>query len=249
MLTSQQVDSLKKGDKVYYNNNGRITEWEVDYPRVLINEKHSKMVYNGTDYKLAIDTPAGGGECQSVDGKGCIRVSMPTPNGRGSARMSLLISDFDNWSLTAEGEVEATPNQPTDQGGEEGSQENPNQEPEVPAEEQPAPTLASLMALNPSYQATEVPVNTSIELTFDGAISVGTGNITISCDNDTKRMDVTSENVEFNGSTITIVLDSDLLPNETYTVTIDNGAVLDANTGTSIDVLGTYDYTFTTVSE
>nr|MDJ0713195.1 Ig-like domain-containing protein [Prochloraceae cyanobacterium] len=91
-----------------------------------------------------------------------------------------------------------------------------------------APTLVST---TPADNATEVPINGNIVLTFSEPVNEGTGNITIfdaTTNTPVATISVADPNqVNFNGDTVTIDPNVNLQPGRDYYVTIDPGAIED----------------------
>lgn len=229
MLTQEQVESLQKGDIVVYNNNGRKTEWVVDYPKSLLNPKQKITVFEGQEApnpkRVALETPAGGGEC--IGQLGCLRVSIATPNGRGKARFSMLISDFTNWELP------------------EGSNETP-ETPETPSEPEITTSPVTLSELSPLPDSTITGLGNNfinITLTFSDQVKLGeSGNFLLTWSNGQVQLDRNND-VTFNNNVVTLVPQQVLENNTEYQVVIESGAILDAN-DKIVNVFGSNVYKF-----
>jgi len=108
-----------------------------------------------------------------------------------------------------------------------------------------------LQSSTPSDDATGVAVNTNIVLTFDEAVNVETGNITIkktSDDSTIEAIDVTSGQVTGTGSnTITINPTSDLVGGTEYYVLIDAPAFDDAASNSYAGIASATELSFITV--
>lgn len=243
MLTAQQIANLKKGDKLLYNNNGNITEWEVDYPKYLNNEKKSIIVYENNDVnsnmakQVAVESVAGGGECTNKE-FGCVRVSMLLTNGRGPKRFSMLVSDWDNWELP---EVEETSG--TGATGDTGSTGDTGG-----TEEESAP-LVTIISVSPVNNAENVLTKPELKFIFSGIIKPGSGNLRIidSTTSETITIPVTdTTQVHILANVLQINVAVELNRGTTYQVVIDDpGYVLDSN-NLPINILGDNTYSFTT---
>lgn len=109
-----------------------------------------------------------------------------------------------------------------------------------------APTLASS---TPADNATAVAVADNVVLTFSETVKAGTGNIVLtnSADStDTRTIDVTSSQVTFSGSTVTINPTADLKAATNYTVTLASGVIKDIAGNSFAGVSGS-NLDFTTV--
>ena len=239
MLTTEQINNLKKGDKLLYNNNGRITEWEVDYPKYLINEKKQNIVYECKDNEssfarqVAVEAVAGGGECINKE-YGCVRVSIPLLNGRGQKRFSMLISDWANWSLP-ESETGNT-------GGTDGT--GGTSEPTT------TPTsTATVVTVSPINEETDISTKPSIQFTFSGAIKPGSGQLklidTANSSVFTTISAIDTTQVKIVANILQVFVAVELNRNTEYEVQIDPGFVVDSN-DLPINILGSNTYKFTT---
>lgn len=249
MLTKEQVANLKKGDTIIYNNNGRKSEWTVDYPKQLINQKHKITVFEGDSPKrVALETPAGGGECTNSE-YGCVRVSMLTPTGRGHNRFSMLVTEFENWEL---------PEEANNVNGSTSENENTNNsqtsETQVPSgsggtqqTQQQVSDPISLISLNPSPDGILSTLNSPIILTFSGSVKAGSGMISLNNEVGAHQVniEVPSDLVQFNDNVVTITLSEALESDAEYNVTFDNNSILDMNDN-PVDVLGNNVYKFST---
>lgn len=106
-MNLESAKQLKRGDKLVYNQK-KHQVWTVDHPMDV--SKAKSWISQG---KIAVPAVAGGGNC--VLDKGCITVSTSTPNGRGSKRVSEMISDFSKWEKAEEDE-EGSDGSPTSSG-------------------------------------------------------------------------------------------------------------------------------------
>ncbi len=89
-----------------------------------------------------------------------------------------------------------------------------------------------IVSLSPSAGEVDVPSDVTLEVVFNEAVAVGTGNISIvesSNDSVFETIDVTSSNVSISGATVSISLTNALASLTSYYVTIDNGAIQDVN--------------------
>ncbi|MCY4128882.1 MAG: spondin domain-containing protein [Gammaproteobacteria bacterium] len=91
----------------------------------------------------------------------------------------------------------------------------------------PAPTVSTY---DPADDATSVAVNTNLVLTFNKSVQAGTGNIVIRpASGSDITIDVTSSQVTFSDSTVTINPTSDLSYGTDYHVRIASGAIEDSS--------------------
>jgi len=86
----------------------------------------------------------------------------------------------------------------------------------------PNPSIASM---TPANNATNVPANTNLTITFDKAVTKGTGNIVVKNETDQtmSTIAVSSSNVTINNKVVTVT-SLNLLNSKTYHVTIDANA-------------------------
>lgn len=85
-----------------------------------------------------------------------------------------------------------------------------------------------LTGSSPADDATAVVVGSNIVLTFEEAVTAGTGSITISNGTDIRTIAINDPQVTINGDTVTIDLTTDLQPNTTYNVQMPSGVLNDA---------------------
>ena len=94
----------------------------------------------------------------------------------------------------------------------------------------PDNTAPTLLSLNPTNGDNTVGLDPTLELVFDEAIKVGTGNITVRLatdDTQVEAIDVTSDQVSTTLATASITLSSPLAPNVGYYVEVDAGTFTD----------------------
>jgi methionine-rich copper-binding protein CopC len=114
-------------------------------------------------------------------------------------------------------------------------------------------TAPKLVSALPKKGVTAVPVSQDIVLTFNEAIKLGTGNVTLSSSKgDIQTLSVaTSSGVtdqfSINGKVITINPTKDLLPNSRYSIKIDNTAILDLSDNKYAGIKNTTTLYFDTV--
>lgn len=265
MLTQQQLNGLKKGDILRYNNNGNFTDWYVDYPRIDIPfTKQKRVIVNNGRLPIEGEDPNVSkslyspivsinseqsdliNQHQQVSNVG-VRVSIETPDGRGSHRLSILVTDFTNWELKDDGTQPVV--DPSVANAKLRSAANPDTLVETQNVETPQPTLPMLIALSPLADAENVPYsNPVIEFTFDKEVKLGNGNITILGEDKPIYCSVTSSMVEASGNTVTVTPRSDFKPSVKYRIAIAANAIKDVATNASIDVLSGNTYSFTTES-
>lgn len=226
MITPNQAENLKKGDMIEYTSSktGKKSQWVVDYPMSKLEAK-SKMDCGSH----SVPTAGGGGEC--ISHTGCLRVSKSNPDGRGAARMSLLISDFQDWDLMQN----VDPTDPTDPD---------DNNPESPV----TPDPITLTSLSPLPATVDVPLNSTIIFTFSGPVTAKSGNITITDGVTPIVIAVNAAAVNIASNVVTVTPTTQFAPDTSYTVTVGANAFTDES-GTSIDVLGGNTYSFTTVAE
>ncbi len=90
-----------------------------------------------------------------------------------------------------------------------------------------APSFDSSSSV-PAADATDFPANSNIVLTYNEAVQVGTGEITLTpSGEDTITIAVTDAQVSFSGAVVTINPSADLMPSTEYTLNIPAGAIQD----------------------
>lgn len=116
----------------------------------------------------------------------------------------------------------------------------------------PADTTApTVQSLSPADDATNVAVESNLELTFSENISKGTGNITLhkASDNSVvETIDVTSGQVAVSGNKATINPNNDLANTTDYYVTVAAGSFKDAANNTFAGITDTTTWNFTTAA-
>jgi methionine-rich copper-binding protein CopC len=103
-------------------------------------------------------------------------------------------------------------------------------------------TAPTLVSSSPADGATNVAVGDNIVLTMSETVKAGTGNIVITNSNDatdTRTIDVTSSQVTFSGSTVTINPTADLKTGGNYVVTIGSGVIKDIAGNSFAGISGT----------
>ncbi|MCK5872449.1 MAG: Ig-like domain-containing protein, partial [Methylococcales bacterium] len=103
-----------------------------------------------------------------------------------------------------------------------------------------APTLSSL---TPSNNATDVVIGSDVVLTFDEAIKLGKGKVTLSSGNDIKIFDVTDNAGQFSidGKVLTLNPPKDLEHGlATYKVVVDAGAIVDLASNPYVGISTTF---------
>lgn len=111
-------------------------------------------------------------------------------------------------------------------------------------------TPPTVTTLTPLDNATEISVNTNLQITFNEPVLKGTGNIVIkkSSDNSVvQTIDVTTANVSVSTTTATITINP-LVLNTSYYVEVDNGAFTDAAANAFTGITGATTWNFTTTS-
>jgi methionine-rich copper-binding protein CopC len=111
-----------------------------------------------------------------------------------------------------------------------------------------APLLSSM---TPADNSTAVAVDKNLVLTFNEAVTAGTGNITLYKSNGTvaKSIAVTdTSQVSFSGNTVTINPTGDLTGNSSYYVNVATGAIKDLAGNSYAGISGSTAFNFTTVN-
>ncbi|MHA2938103.1 Ig-like domain-containing protein [Vibrio sp. RC27] len=166
---------------------------------------------SSTDFSLA-DISYSGGVLSNFSGSGTSYTATftPTTDTTATANISVGSSAFSD----------AAGNQNTD-----GSDGDNRVSISVDTE---SPTLASSV---PGDESTDIDVDANILLTFDDDVIEGVGNITISNgDDDIRTIAITdTTQVTISGNTVTIDPTDDLNSSQDYTVTVDQGALLDGS--------------------
>lgn len=88
-------------------------------------------------------------------------------------------------------------------------------------------TAPLLSATSPVDGASGIPINGSLSLSFNENVRAGTGDIVIAGGSQTLRIPVTSSQVSFSGTSVTINPTQDFLPSTSYTVTFAEGVIFD----------------------
>ncbi|PTQ77013.1 Ig-like domain-containing protein [Nitrosomonas oligotropha] len=107
-----------------------------------------------------------------------------------------------------------------------------------------------LSSSNPADDSSDFQVNGDIQLSFNEIIQAGSsGNIVISNGSDTRTIATNdASQVTFNGSKVTINPTADLVPNTSYSVKIDNGAIIDLANNPYAGISDDTTLNFTTLS-
>ena len=208
MVTTVQLNALKSGDELEYTNvNANTTSmWVVDHPCVMIN------------------------------GKQCVRVSICTPTGRGSNRMSMLIDNFDNWNICQNNGAVIE-----------------NSTPEIIADhvventvvEDVKVALFEIKSVQPAPNSSDVPVNSQIIFQFNQPVIKLAGNITLEAGEMSQFIDVQSQAVVVDGDKLIITPPAGLVNATLYNVIIDPSAFADMQS-MAVNILGNNVYSFTT---
>ena len=94
------------------------------------------------------------------------------------------------------------------------------------------PSNPLLVWSNPSDDSNHFQVENNIELFFNESVTTGSGNIIISNGTDTRTISITDTSQvsidPYYGDIVTINPTEDLVPNTTYHIQIDNGAIIDS---------------------
>lgn len=220
-MTRDEIALLRKGSIIAHTNGTKVTYWEVDYPVELINGKKRITVSENNDgvhaKNVTIEAIGGGGECVNKN-EGCIRVSMLTPNGRGKKRFSLLVSDFTNWSM-----------------------------PVVTSDWYENGDVTAITPLPMSVDNLTLP---TFIFTFKNNIKAGKGFIWLKTYEDINDIyiDITdTTQVTISGKTITIKPKIELKEYTTYSISFDDGSVLDNATDEVVyPIINENGYTFST---
>ena len=207
MVTPAQLNTLKSGDELEYTNvNANTTSmWVVDHPCVMINGKH------------------------------CVRVSICTPTGRGSNRMSMLIDNFENWNVCQNRPVIEEPVDSVV-----ADQAVPNAivvDVKLPSFE--------IKSVQPTPNSTDVPVNSQIIFQFNQSVIKLAGNITLEAGEMSQVIDVQSQAVVVDGDKLIITPPAGLVNGTIYNVVIDPSAFADMQS-MPVNILGNNVYSFTT---
>ena len=107
-----------------------------------------------------------------------------------------------------------------------------------------------LISISPNKGSSAVAINQNLVVTFNEAIKLGLGNITISDGaGDTRTISVNSPSneISINAGILTINPTNDLLPNSHYTVKIDNAAIQDLSVNPYAGIKNTTTFYFDTV--
>lgn len=111
-------------------------------------------------------------------------------------------------------------------------------------------SVPTITTLNPVDDATDIALNSNLQITFTENILKGTGNIVIydAADNTVvETVDVTSGNVTINNATVTINPTSDLAYNKSYYVQITSTAFKDTGNNNFPGILDTTTWNFSTL--
>ncbi len=104
-----------------------------------------------------------------------------------------------------------------------------------------------VVSFNPVLGVEEVSVNSNLVLTFDERVKKGTGNIVIKGESSTKTFDITSEAVTIGeDARVVTIKPGELESDEKYTVTVDQGALLDLLDNKFMGTVDATPWTFTT---
>ena len=211
MITAAQLKSLQTGDCIEYTNvnSQKTSMWEVDHPQVMINGKHH------------------------------IRVSICTPNGRGSNRMSMLLDNFENWNVCQNRNVVEDSVAYVE---ETAAVEEPVNPVAPAAEELP---LFEILSVDPMPNAVDIPVNSQIIFQFNQPVIKLAGNITLEAGEMTQVIDVQSQSVIVDGSKLIVTPPAGLANATVYNVVIDSNAFANS-ASTPVNILGSNMYSFTT---
>ena len=211
MITAAQLKSLQTGDCIEYTNvnSQKTSMWEVDHPQVMINGKHH------------------------------VRVSICTPNGRGSNRMSMLLDNFENWNVCQNRNVVEDSVAYVE---ETAAVEEPVNPVAPAAEELP---LFEILSVDPMPNAVDIPVNSQIIFQFNQPVIKLAGNITLEAGEMTQVIDVQSQSVIVDGSKLVVTPPAGLANATVYNVVIDSNAFANM-ASTPVNILGSNMYSFTT---
>ena len=211
MITAEQLKTLQTGDYIEYTNvnSQKTSMWEVDHPQVMVNGKHH------------------------------VRVSICTPNGRGSNRMSMLLDSFENWNVCQNRNVVEESVAPIE---ETSAAEEPTNTVTPVAEELPS---FEILSVDPMPNAVDVPVNSQIIFQFNQPVIKLAGNITLEAGEMTQVIDVQSQSVIVDGSKLVVTPPAGLANATVYNVVIDSNAFANS-ASTPVNILGSNLYSFTT---
>ena len=113
-------------------------------------------------------------------------------------------------------------------------------------------TAPTVVTLSPADDATNVLTGANLVATFDEAVQKGTGNITLKRTSDNSTVEsfdvVSSSQLTFSATTVTINPTSDLASSIGYYVQIDNTAVKDLSGNPYTGIADTTSWSFTTVA-